>query len=100
MVCENRDLGIGFPSCPALLFEEGVIVDMNVVRPQDVKTTLRSPAKAVAGKRWATKHECAELEDGVWVEPLKALPKGSWEARCLCSWEAHCRRRLDTEKIV
>ena len=35
MVCESRDLGIGFPSWRALLFEEGVIVDMKTLCPQD-----------------------------------------------------------------
>ena len=35
---------------------------------------LRRQAKEVVVKRWATKHECEELTDGVWVEPLQALP--------------------------
>ena len=40
----------------ALLFEEGVIVDMKVVCPQGVENMLKHRAKEVAGKRCATKH--------------------------------------------
>ena len=56
------------------LFEEGVIVDMKVVCPQDVKKMLKGPAKEVDGKRWATKHECEEFQKRrCGKEPLKAL---------------------------
>ena len=74
VVCETRDPGIRFPSWHVHLFEDGIIVDMKVACAQDVKKMLRRQAKEVVGKRWATKHEYEELTDGVWVEPLQALP--------------------------
>ena len=43
--CETTDLGCGFPCWHALLFEEGVIVDIKVVCPQDVKNMLGNLAK-------------------------------------------------------
>ena len=74
VVCETRDPGIRFPSWHVHLFEDGIIVDMKVACAQDVKKMLRRQAKEVVEKRWATKHEYEELTDGVWVEPLQALP--------------------------
>ena len=44
------------------LFEEGVIVNMKVVCPQDVKKMPKGPAKEVDGKKWATKHACEEFK--------------------------------------
>ena len=74
VVCETRDLGIRFPSWHVHLFEDGIIVDMKVAYTQDMKNMPRRQAKEVVEKRWATKHEYEELTDGVWVEPLLALP--------------------------
>ena len=72
VVCAMRHLGSGFPSGHALL--EGVEVDIKAVCSQDLKKMpKKSGKKQPAGMRWATKHECGELEDGVWVEPLKLL---------------------------
>ena len=41
VVCATRDSGIGFPSWHALLFEEGVIVDVKAVFPQDGKNMAK-----------------------------------------------------------
>ena len=30
-------------------------------------------AKLVYWKKWATKRECEELKDGVWLEPIQAM---------------------------
>ena len=50
VVCATRDSGIGFPSWHALLFEEGVIVDVKAVCPQDVKNMVKRLAKQLQRK--------------------------------------------------
>ena len=73
VVCEIRDLGIKWPQRHTLLFEEQVVVDMRVVCPQDVNKMLQKQARFVHWKRWAAKHECEELKEGVWLEQIKAM---------------------------
>ena len=65
VVWETRDLGTGFTSWHALLIEASVIVHMKVLNTPDAKKMMRHQTKEVAGKRWATKHECEQLKDGV-----------------------------------
>ena len=36
---------------------------------------LLKQAKTVNWKKWAAKHECEELKEGVWLEPIQALLK-------------------------
>ena len=55
-----------------LLFEGQVVVDMRVVCPQDVMKMLLKQAKMVYCKKWATKHECEELREGVWFPSFAA----------------------------
>ena len=46
---------------------------MGVVCPHDVKKMLVKQAQMVYWKKWAAKHECEELNEGVWLEPFQAL---------------------------
>ena len=66
-MCETRDLGIKWPQWNTWLFEGQVAVYMRVVCPQDVKNMLVKQARMVYRKRWAAKHECEELKEGVWL---------------------------------
>ena len=43
------------------------LVDMRVVCPQDVKKMLLKQVRLVYWKKWAAKHECEELKEGVWL---------------------------------
>ena len=70
---ETRDMGIKWPHCHTLFFEGQVAVDMRVACPQDVKKMLLKQARMVYWKKWAAKHECEELKEGVWLEPIQAL---------------------------
>ena len=54
-------------------FEGQVAVDMRVVCPHDVSKMPLTRARMVCGKRWAAKHECEELKDGVLLEPVQAV---------------------------
>ena len=50
---------------------------MRYVRPKDVKKMLLKLAKTTYWKKWAAKHECEELEEGVWLEStLDLLRRG------------------------
>ena len=81
---ETRDLGIKWPQWHTLLFEGQVAVDMRVVCPQDAKKMLLKRARMVYWNKWAAKHECEELKEGVWLEPTKAVLQrqthGAWQA--------------------
>ena len=46
---------------------------MGVVWPQDVTKMLLKQARTVSWKKWAAKHECQELKQGVRLEPIQAL---------------------------
>ena len=47
---------------------------MRVVCPPDVKNmVLLKQARAVNWKKWAAKHECEELKEGVWLELIQAM---------------------------
>ena len=72
-MCETRDLGIKWSQWDTLIFEEQMKVDMRVVCPQDVQMMLLKQARMIYWKRWAAKHECEELEEGVWLEPIQAV---------------------------
>ena len=73
VMCETRDLGTQWPKWHTVPFEGQVAVDMRVVCPQDVKHMLLKQARMVCRKRWAAKHECEELKEGVWLELTRAL---------------------------
>ena len=52
---------------------------MKVVCAQDVKKRLLRQARMVYWKRWATKHECEELKEGVWLDAmLRRKTKEAW----------------------
>ena len=66
-MCETPlDLGIKWSRWHTLLFEEQVAVDMRVVCPLDVHKMLLKQHRTVHWKKWAAKHECEELKEGVW----------------------------------
>ena len=46
---------------------------MRCVCPEDVKKMLLQQARTVYWKKWAAKHECEELKEGIWLEPTLAL---------------------------
>ena len=48
-------------------------LDMRVVCPQDVKKMFVKRPRMVCWKRWAAKHECEGLKDGVWLEPTQPV---------------------------
>ena len=52
-----------------LIFEGDRSIDMRYVCPKDVKKMLLQQARKVYWKKWAAKHECEELKEGIWLEP-------------------------------
>ena len=52
------------------LFEGQEAVDMRVVCARDAKTMLLKQSKTVHRRKWAAKHECEELKEGVWLDTL------------------------------
>ena len=72
---ETRDLGTHWPQWCTLLFEGRAAVDMRVVCPQDVKSMLLKQARMVYWKRWAAKHECEEMKEGVCLKPIQAVQR-------------------------
>ena len=48
-------------------FAEQVAVGMRMVWPQDVAKMPFKQARMVYWKEWAAKHECEELQEGVWL---------------------------------
>ena len=66
------DVGIELPQRHPFFLEEQVAVDMRVC-PQDVKKMLLKRARTVYWKKWAATHECEELKEGAWLEPIKAM---------------------------
>ena len=101
VMCETRDLGIKWPRWHTLLFEGQVSVDMRVVCPQDVKKMLLRQARIVYWKRWAAKHECEELTEGVWLEPIQAMMRRTI-SEAWTDKHRHVTRKLvvGAEKIV
>ena len=101
-VCETRDLGIGFPSWHALPFEEGEIVDMKVICPQDVKKTLKGHAREVPGKRWATRNESDELKRRGVGGAIEGVVKEETNQRCTTKHvnvASSLSKKLDAEKL-
>ena len=70
---ETLDLGIRWPRWHTLWFERQVAADMIVVCTQDEKKMLLKQARMVDWKKWAAKHECEELTEGVWLELIQGL---------------------------
>ena len=66
-MCETLGLRIKWTHWQTL-FEEQVAVDMRAAR-RDVKNMLLKQAWTVHWKKWAAKHECEELKEGVWLWP-------------------------------
>ena len=73
VMCETRDLGIKWPQRHTLMFEDQVAVNMRVVCPRDVKKMLLKQTRVVYWNRLAAQHECEELKEGVWPDPIQAL---------------------------
>ena len=69
-MCETRGLGIKWPHWH---LEGDRRIDMRYVCPKDVKKMLLQQARTVYWKKWAAKHECEELKEGIWQEPALAL---------------------------
>ena len=99
------DLGIQCQQWHTLMFEGQVALDMRVVCPQDVKKMLVQRARMVCWKRWAAKHECEGLKDGVWLEPIQPVLRRKtnevWKDKApTCDEETGCGRRMGADKIV
>ena len=92
-MCETRDLGIKWPHRHTLIFEGEVRIDMRFVCPKDVKKMLVQQARIVCWKKWAAKHEYAELEEGSWLEPALALLRKKTKEE----WTANVARKLVLE---
>ena len=72
-MCETRDWGINCPHWHTLIFEGDRRIDVRYVCPKDVKKMLVQQARSVHWKKWAAKHACEELKEGIWLEPALAL---------------------------
>ena len=73
VMCETCDLGIKWPQCHTLLFEEQGWVDMRYVWPRDVKKMLLKQARSAYWKKLAAKRQYEELKEGIWLEQALAL---------------------------
>ena len=56
------------------------MVDMREVCPQDVRKLWIQRTKEVQWKKWAAKHECEELKEGVWIDPVPVMQDRKWSA--------------------
>ena len=72
---ETRYLGVKWPQRHNLMFDEKTIVDMWEVCLQDVTKMFIQRGREVQCKEWAAKHECEELKEGVWIEPMLMMQK-------------------------
>ena len=61
---------------------------------------LQKQATMINWKTWAAKHECEELKEGAWLEPVQALPRRNTDEAPQCTEEAGLGRRLGAEKRV
>ena len=68
-MCETRDVGIKWPQWHTLMFEGPETVYMIV----DAQTMFLRQARMVYWRKWAAKHECDELKEGVWLDPMRAV---------------------------
>ena len=66
--CEQRDAHIRRPAWDTLLVD-GALVDCTATAPSDVE---KHPLKRAKFKWWKRKR-MRELEEGAWVEPVRAL---------------------------
>ena len=57
------------------MFAERVQAHMRVVCLHDVKKMLLKQARMVYRKKWAAKHECEDVKEGVWLEPVQAMSR-------------------------
>ena len=78
---------------------------MRVVCPQDVKKMLLKRARMVCWKRWAAKHECEGLKDGVRLEPIQPVLRRKtnevWtDKHRHATRKTGCGRRMGADKIV
>ena len=73
VLCETRDFGHQMATMHTLIFEGQVAVDMRYVCPKDAKKMLLKRARSTYWKKWAAKHEYAELKEGILLEPALAL---------------------------
>ena len=53
-----------------------------MVCPQDVKKMLLKKARKIYWKKWAAKHECEELKERVWLEPIQAMLRRKTNESC------------------
>ena len=61
-MCETRDLGIQWPQWHTFLFNGQGRVDMRLFCPRDVKKMLLKQVRTTYCKKWASRHECGEIE--------------------------------------
>ena len=48
-------------------------MDTRVICPLDVKKMFTRQARMAYWRKWAAKHECEELNEGVWLDPIQAM---------------------------
>ena len=58
-------------------------------------------ASSTYWRKWAAKHECEELKEGIWLEPaLALLRRKTKDESSSCRKEAGSGRRLGAEKTL
>ena len=67
VMSETRDLGVKWQHWHTLTFEGDRRIDMRYVCPKDVKKMLLQQTRSVYWKKWVAKHQCAELNEGMWL---------------------------------
>ena len=50
--------------------------------PQDVKKMLLNQARMVFWKKLAAKHECEELKEGAWLDPIQSMLRRKTHESC------------------
>ena len=84
-----------------LIFEGQVAVCMRVVCPSGREKDASEASQEDLWKKWAAKHECEELKEGVWLEPSQAVLRrkthDAWTHAPTCDEEAGRGRRLGAD---
>ena len=96
-MCETRHLGIQWPAVAHFCCEGQVAVDRRLVCPQDVKKMLLKQARRWSIARDGHKHECEELKEGVWLEPIQAMLRRKTQPNRGQTITAHVMRKLVVE---
>ena len=70
----------------ALIFSDETRIDMRFVCPRDVKKMQDLGAKGSISILWPAKHECEELKEGVWLEPVPAKESEGIGLQSIAMW--------------